>query len=360
MASKIGHSCKFLTNCGGCETSKDLSLKEKSSTLLELLQENLPTKPTVTFHEPIKKYQYRTRALFRLHIDQKGLRIGFFEKGSRNLVSIDQCENSSQRINDWLKDFSRSNIKSSTKEKYRILVQEVTTEESDALIFLITPAQKNTLALQSITTAISSHPLCRWVGNLKQAEDAPFYTYEYNHDQLHCYTKPGCFQQANKQEARKLKALLSKKIEEKSPKKIIDLFSGAGYFSLNLSSPNREITGYDNHKSSIDAANHSANHADFKTQYFCLDLYGETENISKQITAEDTLILDPPRAGLKQLTDSILSKSPKHIYYISCDYRSLAEDLSKLSQRYKIESIDVFDFLPNTEHLEILTELTIK
>eukprot|EP01064_Diplonema_japonicum_P016290 TRINITY_DN24296_c0_g1_i1.p1 TRINITY_DN24296_c0_g1~~TRINITY_DN24296_c0_g1_i1.p1 ORF type:complete len:420 (+),score=66.10 TRINITY_DN24296_c0_g1_i1:55-1314(+) len=81
-------------------------------------------------------------------------------------------------------------------------------------------------------------------------------------------------------------------------------------------------------------------------------LLNETETDSH--TAEFTfgaVIVDPPRAGLDEVTCSLVSRYPS-IAYISCNPVALRRDLEALSATHYVSRMAVFDHFPYTGHLE--------
>ena len=94
-------------------------------------------------------------------------------------------------------------------------------------------------------------------------------------------------------------------------------------------------------------------------QTICIGKIGDMFNnkgISHQIKAKDnidTIIVDPPRAGLDPKTkQTILDFKCNKISYVSCDPVTLARDLKELSSIYNIKKIESFDMFPFTEHIE--------
>jgi 23S rRNA (uracil1939-C5)-methyltransferase len=87
--------------------------------------------------------------------------------------------------------------------------------------------------------------------------------------------------------------------------------------------------------------------------------------------APDFVVIDPPRAGLGQISAQKLADlGPKEIAYLACDPSTLARDLAILMQtsrkpadsrsakhRYEITSMDFFDLFPQTYHIEALVRL---
>src|SRR5712691_12706430 len=71
-------------------------------------------------------------------------------------------------------------------------------------------------------------------------------------------------------------------------------------------------------------------------------------------------VLDPPRAGVDFGTLKILIRlRPRRIHYVSCSPPTLARDLRYLTERgYRLDSIELFDFFPQTYHIECLARLS--
>ena len=65
----------------------------------------------------------------------------------------------------------------------------------------------------------------------------------------------------------------------------------------------------------------------------------------------DTLLVDPPRAGLDTATLGLASAF-KRVLYISCNPETLSDNLATLSSTHSIESLAFFDQFPYTHHLE--------
>ena len=78
------------------------------------------------------------------------------------------------------------------------------------------------------------------------------------------------------------------------------------------------------------------------------------------IQPDQTVILDPPRAGCDaKLLKKLLKTTPRKIIYLSCNPSTQARDLRILTEKYKIEKIVPFNFFPRTPHLENLVILNV-
>lgn len=73
------------------------------------------------------------------------------------------------------------------------------------------------------------------------------------------------------------------------------------------------------------------------------------------IKPSQTVILDPPRAGIDaKLIDKLLDVTPETIIYLSCNPATQARDIKLLSSQYNLDAVTAFNFFPRTPHIESL------
>ena len=94
---------------------------------------------------------------------------------------------------------------------------------------------------------------------------------------------------------------------------------------------------------------------------FLQALLANSEDMLGFIVSNQTVILDPPRAGCDaKLIDKLLETTPQKIIYLSCNPATQARDVKMLLDKYKIEEIKTFNFFPRTPHIENLIILSSK
>ena len=73
----------------------------------------------------------------------------------------------------------------------------------------------------------------------------------------------------------------------------------------------------------------------------------------------DVIVVDPPRVGISpKALDKIISYGVEQIVYVSCNPKSLVENLYYLQYYgYEVESLKAFDNFPGTKHVESVTLL---
>ena len=88
-------------------------------------------------------------------------------------------------------------------------------------------------------------------------------------------------------------------------------------------------------------------------------ILAKSENVLDYINNNQTVILDPPRAGCdKKLIEKLLEITPPKIIYLSCNPATQARDIKLLLEKYHIEDIKTFNFFPHTPHIENLIILS--
>lgn len=90
-----------------------------------------------------------------------------------------------------------------------------------------------------------------------------------------------------------------------------------------------------------------------------------SEETKKLISAWliDTIIIDPPRAGMHTSAPSIIPDfQAKKIIYVSCNPATLVRDLEKICEEwsYQITSVQWVDMFPHTHHIEVVVVLEIR
>ena len=156
--------------------------------------------------------------------------------------------------------------------------------------------------------------------------------------------------------------------DEKPIKYLIDAYCGSGLFTITLSSLFSSSMGIDIAGASIvsareNAANNKVSNASFMT--------ADASKLFEQVTypPEKTIvIIDPPRKGCDDaFLQQLLRFGPRRVVYVSCNVHTQARDVGVLVEgvgdcRYGIESLQGFDFFPQTGHVEgvaILARTTV-
>ena len=92
-----------------------------------------------------------------------------------------------------------------------------------------------------------------------------------------------------------------------------------------------------------------------------LAILAKSENVLNYVQNDQTVILDPPRAGCdKKLIDRLLEIIPEKIIYLSCNPATQVRDVKYLLEKYSLKLVKAFNFFPHTPHIENLVILERK
>lgn len=140
----------------------------------------------------------------------------------------------------------------------------------------------------------------------------------------------------------KLKQELDEWLGSKKLTDLLDLFGGDGNLSKGLNYSNRLCV--DQYRKA-------------EGDYFSQDLYATDalarvqKTVAQRGLQPNVLLLDPPRAGFKELKLWLSAFRPAYLAYVSCDPHTLARDIYGLED-YQMVKAYMVDFFPSTFHFE--------
>ena len=171
--------------------------------------------------------------------------------------------------------------------------------------------------------------------------------------------RPDAFAQAN----REMNALLVQQVLERlapGPQdRVLELFSGSGNFTVPLASRAGEMVAIEREGTSLELCRRALASRGLKNvRALAADAARATVALGEAKERFDLVLLDPPRAGARELLPAVAALAPRRIAYVSCDPATLARDVKVLrTNGYELGSAAVFDQFPQTYHLEALAIL---
>ncbi len=145
---------------------------------------------------------------------------------------------------------------------------------------------------------------------------------------------------------------------------LLELYCGNGNFSLALASHFRRVLATEIAKPSVAAAHYNcmANQidniqivrmsvADFTQAIQGVRKFNRLKGIDLTDYHCDTILVDPPRAGLDNETMKLVQTHPQ-ILYFSCNLQTLCGNLTVLKETHHISRLALFDQFPYTHHME--------
>jgi 23S rRNA (uracil1939-C5)-methyltransferase len=139
----------------------------------------------------------------------------------------------------------------------------------------------------------------------------------------------------------------------------LDLYCGVGLFGAFLADRFERILAVEENPISLEYAlrNIGATHHFLRGRVE--DLLGE-ERGPLASARPDAIVVDPPRDGLDAaVRDYLIARKPPRLVYVSCNPVTLARDLKALlAQGFVLDDMRLFDFYPQTAHVEAVAKLS--
>ncbi len=145
---------------------------------------------------------------------------------------------------------------------------------------------------------------------------------------------------------------LQKIKEQIDTAKVLDLYAGVGTIGLSTAR-DKELTLVECDKFAYQEMENNCQGVPSAKP-----ILAKSEEALEYIQPDQTVILDPPRAGChSELLAKLLEICPPTIIYLSCNPATQARDVKILSDKYHIVNVTPFNFFPRTPHLENLIVL---
>ncbi len=324
---RISSKCPHYESCGGCHLqhlSYKAQLEAKQSFIQEaLLIDEVPITPSP------QEWNYRSHIRLNLVKKGEGFKMGYIGFDNRSLVEPTVCPLFSEDpsffslVKEALLTLPNQGIKSASFRIFKV-------EGKIYLAFSTFPKLPKTL----IKFPFSEGTAYKSPGKQKLLGRFPFAPYG--------------FMQSNAPVTQKIHETLIEWVGSQ-PKKILDLYCGAGVTSLLLAQKGHEVVGVEANRSLVPSSN--------EVNFICSNVEAVLPKLLKNFTP-DIILVNPPRTGLSKEIPSLLNA--KQLLYLSCMPSTLARDIQRLNARYSLENVHAFDMFPQTTHVETLVRLIKK
>ncbi len=340
---RIDPMCAVFGICGGCQLQfisyeKQVMMKE------EVLRDSLSRIGGIEMDAspPLvgEQRNYRHRVQFK--VSREG-EIGFFREYSRTVVPFRNCPLLIDQIN---------NLFLSIREKADMRgLREVHLAAGDSSVVLLIGKDYD----------VSSWQAYRDIGISGIAFNDVFLSQpqyaDFDLNGLKYTVSPWTFFQSHWGLNRKLVEEVMAALSPLEGKRILDLYAGAGNFSIPLAMHAGEVVAVEENAF---AAQDGMRNVKLNKIRSCRFVRTTAEKYSIK-DRFDVIILDPPRSGLTAaVVRKILESPADRIVYISCNPATLARDLKKLKDKYEVTSVRQVDFFPQTFHIEAVSFLRLR
>ncbi len=301
--------------------------------------------------------------------------IGFYQQRSHEVVPIESCPVLTPQLSDYVARFNLARFNGETSEALQ-----------DARHLVARSARATGQAVVTVTTARVSDAVAKAARPmLAQLPGAVGITNSYDlssanailgrrHDVLagsseieetvhgvRYRVSAGSFFQINVEILDRIFEFMKPGLG--SPRKVLDLYCGAGTFSLFFAKHGCDVFGIEENPVAIAEAESNARLNGFEER--ARFRAGRVEDLVRVPEARRALreaqivFLDPPRKGSDEATlGAIAAARVPNVWYLSCDPATLARDLKFLAAKgYRFGVVQPFDMFPQTGHVETFVTL---
>lgn len=327
-----------------------------------------------TFQPPVAEVfsspsaHYRLRAEFRIWHNGEDLYHAMFDPDTKQICRIDYFPVACQTIADFMPILAErlKHIPDLRHKLYQIdYLSGLSGELVVSLIYKRQLDESWLAAARKLTGELSPQWKVKFIGRARKqklvvSDDFIIEQLNVGKQQLKYQQVEGSFTQPNGEVNQKMLSWACDIAKELSGD-LLELYCGNGNFTLALAQYFKQVIGTEISRTSIKSAQYNIALNTINNvqvlQMSAEDVSAALEKGSslkqlelKELTL-DTILVDPPRAGLDTATEKLVSRF-NDIIYISCNPQTLAENLVNLTKTHQIEKLAVFDQFPYTHHIE--------
>ncbi|KZN68856.1 tRNA (uridine(54)-C5)-methyltransferase TrmA [Pseudoalteromonas luteoviolacea] len=334
--------------------------------------------PTLEVYDSEKQH-YRQRCEFRVWHDGEDLYHIMFDQQSKEKIRVDEFDPGAPLVNELMQVMMEKLRHNELLRRKLFQIDYLSTLSGEILISLLyhKPLDDNWQAeMGQLRAELQKTYKIDFIGRARKQKVVFGNDYvterltvdgnEYIYQQVeNSFTQPN---------AKVNEKMLSwaKSISRDLSNDLLELYCGNGNFSIALAEHFDRVLATEISKSSVHSAqfNIAANNVEnldiirMSSEEFTDAMQGKRQfsrlnGIDLKSYDCQTILVDPPRAGMDELTCQLVSNYD-NIIYISCNPDTLERDLDTLSKTHNIARIAIFDQFPYTHHVESGVFLTRK
>ena len=373
--ARVVPKCAHFGTCGGCalqHLSPESQLEAKQAQLRDNF-ERLGHVSVPTWLEPLRGpiWEYRRRArLGAKYVFKKGhVVVGFRERLAPYVAEVERCEVLAPPVGRLIAPLSALLTELSIRERLP-QIEVAVADNAVALVLRVleppTAADLDKLReferLHSVRFYLqpkgldSIHELDRPAGPSEPLR------YALPQFALQLEFAPTDFIQVNAAVNEALVARAVDLLELSRDSTVLDLYCGLGNFTLALARFAGYAVGVEGDRVLVERARHNArlNGVD-NAEFHVADLSRTVASAPAWMQRPYThVLIDPPRAGAREVLPAIAALAPRSVLYISCHPGTLARDVGILANEYgfAVRAAGVVDMFPHTGHVESMAILT--
>jgi 23S rRNA (uracil1939-C5)-methyltransferase len=356
---RVTPHCPVFGACGGCDWMMLRPEEQRSQKLAVLREVLLRTAKLDLTEREIPLFAGPSPAGYRRRIRLQIVdgRIGFYARSSHTLVEPEQCAVSSSALNGALHSLrALTHSAPATLAGLASLELRQACDGSLSLFLEKDPAQASQVP---DLAGLRERFLCA-LGSADAETPALWQRFELT-AQTYLLAPPGCFTQVNWEVNRALIARVLAGGQARGVRTFLDAHAGAGNFALPLLAQGLSGVAIECNRLGVAAARQAAAQQGLSSEGF---MVGDSARVARDLRRQgrrfELVLLDPPRAGVKDGLRELAELSVGWLAICSCNPVTLARDLrTLLDLGFVLEELAAFDMFPETHHLETLVWLRV-
>jgi 23S rRNA (uracil1939-C5)-methyltransferase len=352
--------CPYVGACGGCSWQHlryESQLEAKQQSVEDALRrigklDRFELRPIIPSSN---EYRYRRRIRLQVDVSRK---LGFYGASSHNLVAIESCAIAQDHLNrrfESLRRWARS-LKTNIEHLEIITGDEPNQIVAAAQALDEFTTQDNFVCEKLVTGGESGiHGLIFQGRNWRKVWGQPTISVKLLGD-CSLALDADVFTQVNPDGNRRILEELLAAGEFQVGDRILELYSGAGNFTLPIAKRVDKVVAIEGHRPSLFAGKLNAQRNGIDNiRWICSPVPQAVAQLEKRKEKFTKIILDPPRAGAKGIENDLAALGASKVFYISCNPTTLARDLAALARHgYTLRMVQPIDLFPQTFHVEAL------
>jgi 23S rRNA (uracil1939-C5)-methyltransferase len=364
---RVEPRCAHFGICGGCSMQhlappQQIAFKQKQ--LLDQLERIGKVRP-LQVAAPIvaegehRVWGYRRRArLGAKRVAKKGGAIvGFRERNTHFVTPLSRCEVLDPRIGEKLPAL-RDMIDGLSIPDRVPQVEIACAADRVALVFrLLDPASEADLARLADFGVREGFDVYLQTGGpatIRPLTSAPPLEYSPDGSGLSLRFEPTDFIQVNGRISQQTVNQALDWLALSPGDRVLELFCGLGNFSLPLAARGAQVIAVEGEAGLVQRARENAQRNGVDVRFEKADLFKTEADVPWLQPAFDKVLLDPPRAGAREILPVVAARKPRRVVYVSCHPGTLARDAGMLVHEhgYTLAQAGVMDMFPHTSHVE--------
>ena len=361
---RVAPRCAHFGVCGGCSlqhVQAAAQLASKQQTLLDNLKRIGGLEPDELLPPlmgPI--WGYRRRARFSVHRSATGqVFVGFKERDRPLVAELRHCDIVDPKIGGMIAPLAEMLSGLSIADRIPQLDAAV---GDDATVLMLQVLRAPNDADRTVLAAFETrHRIRFYLQSGRGGSVAPLHGdpaqlhYRLPESGVDIRFEPADFIQVNGELNRRLVSLALKELDTRAGESVLDLFCGLGNFTLPLARVAGKVMGIESETDLVGRARKNAESNGLTNVEFAqADLFAETQAGDWSRRQWARILLDPPRAGAREIIARFPKLKARRIVYVSCHPATLARDAKILvaEQGWRLIRAGVLDMFPHTSHVE--------